>query len=196
MPTIAARATRSPAESTTNAPDSSGHDYDAADTLVVTDREQMRALADEVRSAIVARLRDRARSTQQLSEDLAIPKGTVGHHLKVLERAGLVRVVRTRQVRAITEKFYGRTARLFLFHAENPEDERALAATMLRQAAAEIDRAPEGATFGHTKARLRPADATRLERRLKRLMVDMRGADTRQGTPWALAAALYERRDA
>ena len=42
-----------------------------------------------------------------------MPKGTVGHHLKVLETAGLVRVVRTRQVRALTEKYYGRVARLF-----------------------------------------------------------------------------------
>jgi len=33
----------------------------------------------------------------------------------VLEKAGLVRVVRTRKVRALTERFYGRTARLFIF---------------------------------------------------------------------------------
>ena len=45
---------------------------------------------------------------------LDTPKGTVGHHLKVLEKAGLVRVVRTRKVRALTEKYYGRVARLFV----------------------------------------------------------------------------------
>ena len=46
---------------------------------------------------------------------LEIPKGTVGHHCKTLEAAGLIRVVRTRRVRALEEKFYGRTARVFVF---------------------------------------------------------------------------------
>jgi len=170
-----------------------GYDYEAADMLVVSDREQLRALADEVRIAMVARLRERARSTQQLAEEMGIPKGTAGHHLKVLERAGLIRVVRTRQVRAVTEKFYGRTARFFRFEVEDPEDERALVATSVRQAATEVDRAPQVGTFGHVKARLRPAEAKRFERRLKRLMVDLRAADTPSGAPWALIAALYER---
>ena len=47
------------------------------------------------------------------------PQGTVGHHLKVLERGGLVRVVRTRQVRALTEKYYGRVARLFVLKTDD-----------------------------------------------------------------------------
>lgn len=37
----------------------------------------------------------------------------MGHHLKVLENAGLVRVVRTEMVRAIEARYYGRTARTF-----------------------------------------------------------------------------------
>ena len=37
--------------------------------------------------------------------------------MKVLEAAGMIRVVRTRRVRAVTEKYYGRTARLFLYES-------------------------------------------------------------------------------
>lgn len=170
-----------------------GYDYDAADSMIVSDREQLRALADGVRTAILARLREQARSTQQLSQEMGIPKGTVGHHLKVLERTGLIRVVRTRRVRAVTEKFYGRTARFFRFVVEDPHDERALVATSVRQAAAEIDAAPQVVTFGHIKTRLRPADAKRFEQRLKRPMADMRAADTPKGKPSALIAAVYER---
>ena len=40
-------------------------------------------------------LRERAASTSELAVALEAPKGTVGHHLKVLESAGLIRVVRT-----------------------------------------------------------------------------------------------------
>jgi predicted ArsR family transcriptional regulator len=168
-------------------------DYDAPETLVVDAPEQLRAMADEVRSAIIALLRDRAYSTQELAAELAIPKGTAGHHLKVLESAGLIQVVRTRQVRAMTEKFYGRTARLFLFNAEDPADARALAASVLRQAASEVDRSPAEASFGHVRANLSEKDAARLERRLQRLFDDFRAAESADGEPHALAASLYKR---
>jgi len=179
-----------------DAAEANGCDYETDDTLVVSQPVQLRAVANDVRAEIIARLRNRARSTQQLSEELGIPKGTVGHHLKVLEQAGLIRVVCTRQVRAVTEKFYGRTARLFIFHTEDPADERALGATMLRQAAGEIERAPEGATFGQAKARLAQKDMRRLERRLKRLIDDFRAAESADGTPCALTAVLYRQTNA
>jgi DNA-binding transcriptional ArsR family regulator len=171
-------------------------DYDAPETLVVSEPEQLRALADGVRTAVIALLRERAYSTQQLSERLGIPKGTVGHHLKVLESAGLIHVVRTRQVRAVTEKFYGRTARLFLFHTEDPADARAIGTAMLRQAASELERAEEGAGFGHTKASLTRKDMLRLERRLKRLNDDFLAAEDPEGEPYALVTAIYRRPDA
>jgi len=171
-------------------------DYEAPETLVVDQPDQLRALADDVRSAVIHLLRERAYSTQQLSRELRIPKGTVGHHLKVLESAGLIHVVRTRQVRAVTEKFYGRTARLFLFHAEDPADARAIGTSMLRQAANELERSPEGAGFGLTKASLTKQDYARLERRLKKLMEDFRAADDPGGEPYALVTALYTRPDA
>jgi predicted transcriptional regulator len=171
-------------------------DYEAADTLLVDAPEQLRALADSVRSAIVSLLRERAYSTHQLATELGIPKGTAGHHVKALEHAGLIHVVRTRQVRAVTEKFYGRTAHLFLLKAEDPEDERALGATVMRQAASEIERSAATVGLGLVKANLAPKDVRRLERRLKRLMDDVRAADDPTGEPWALAGVFYKRRDA
>lgn len=168
-------------------------DYEAPETLVVAEPEQLRALADGVRTSIIAILREHARSTQELAADLGIPKGTVGHHLKVLERAGLIRVVRTRKVRALTEKYYGRTAKLFLFQAEDPETVSAIGAAILRQAALEIERATDGAGFGHTKVSLTKKDVTRLERRLKTLMQDFREAEDPDGEPYALITAMYKR---
>ena len=176
----------------TDQPQAVTRDYEADDVLVVDQPEQLRALSDELRSRIVALLRERARSTQELSGELGIPKGTVGYHLKVLERAGLIRVVRTRKVRAVVEKFYGRTALLFLFQIENPADARALGAVTLRQAASEIERAPEGAGFGLVRARLSDKDARRLERRVNRLLDDFRLAETSDGTLSALAVGFWK----
>jgi DNA-binding transcriptional ArsR family regulator len=174
-------------------------DYEADDVLVVREPGQLRALGDDLRSRIVMLLRDRAASTTELAEKLGLPKGTVGHHLKVLESAGLVRVVRTRQVRALTERYYGRTARLFLFESADAEGEdvRNLAAAAIRRAAEEI--ASIGGiddartTFGVVGARLGDADARRLTRRLKRLIDDFRAADTPGGLPYGIAAALYRK---
>jgi DNA-binding transcriptional ArsR family regulator len=88
-------------------------DYELDDVLRVEAPEQFKAVGDPTRHRIISLLSERAATTSQLAEALGQPRGSVGHHLKVLERAGLIRVVRTRQVRAITEKYYGRTARLF-----------------------------------------------------------------------------------
>jgi DNA-binding transcriptional ArsR family regulator len=167
------------------------HDYEAADTLLVAEPAQLRAMADPFRTQLIQLLRDRARSTQEISEELKVPKGTVGHHLKVLESAGLIRVVRTRKVRAVTEKFYGRTARLFLYQTEDPADGRAISAVTLRQAASEVDLAQLVAGFGLVRARLTERDIDRFGRRARKLMDDFRAADCADGIPSSLTAGLW-----
>ena len=173
-------------------------DYEAEDVLVVREPEQFRALGDDLRTEIVVLLRDHAASTTELAEKLGLPKGTVAHHLKVLEKAGLVRVVRTRKVRAVTENYFGRTARLFVFKSSTDadgEDVRNVAAASLRRAAEEL--LPIGddgrTTFAVVRARLTDADAKRLTKRLEKLIDDFRAADCRAGREYGLAAALYER---
>jgi DNA-binding transcriptional ArsR family regulator len=172
-------------------------DYDADDVLVVREPEQLKALGDDLRSTIVILLRDRACSTTELAEKLGLPKGTVGHHVKVLEKAGLIQVVRTRKVRAVTESYYGRTARLFLFKSADAdgEDVRNVAAASLRRAAEEI--LPSGVddrtTSSVLHARLSDRDAKRFQRRLERLAEEFQEADTPGGEPFGLATALYHR---
>jgi len=173
-------------------------DYDAVDVLVVREPEQLRALGDDLRAKIVVLLRERAASTTELATKLGLPKGTVGHHVKVLEKAGLIRVVRTRKVRAVTERYYGRTARLFLFKSSDDagsEGVRDVAAASLRTAAEEILPAVDGdrTTFAVLRVRLTDADATRFVRRLERLHREFRAAEDPRGIPYGLAIAMYRR---
>jgi DNA-binding transcriptional ArsR family regulator len=168
-----------------------GYDYKAKETMIVAEPGQLRAMADPFRVQLIQLLGDRARSTQELSQELSIPKGTVGHHLKVLESAGLIRVVRTRKVRAMTEKFYGRTARLFLYQTEDPADGRAISAVTLRQAANEVELAPVVTGFGLVRARLTQKDLDRFERRTKKLMDDFRAADKAGGIPSSLTGGIW-----
>jgi DNA-binding transcriptional ArsR family regulator len=173
-------------------------DYEAPDVLVVQEPEQLRALGDDLRTRIVVLLRENAHSITELAESLSLPKGTVGHHVKVLEKAGLVRVVRTRQVRALTERYYGRTARLFLFKSSDEaggEDVRNVAAASLRTAAEEMlpPDDDDRTTFAVLRMRLNDADARRFARRLERLERDFLDANDPKGEPFGLIATLFRR---
>jgi hypothetical protein len=100
-------------------------DYDLEDMVVVTAPGQLRALADPLRGIILELLLERA--------------GTVAYHVNLLVDEGLLRVVRTRRVRAIEERYYGRVARtLYIGVLTRPEDKQVVAAINgIAQAAAE-----------------------------------------------------------
>jgi DNA-binding transcriptional ArsR family regulator len=187
------------AQTATAPPAPAGPDYDAPDVLVVREPEQLKALGDELRARIVVILRERAHSVSELAAKLEMPKGTVAHHVKVLESAGLLKVVRTRRVRALTESYYGRTARLFLYESADTggyEDVRNIVAASLRVAAEEIlpvDEEDAAACSGVLRVRLSDADARRFDKRLTKLMDDFRACDDPDGTPYGLALALYRR---
>jgi DNA-binding transcriptional ArsR family regulator len=93
-------------------------DYDLADRIALTEPRQVRALSHPLRNTILGLLHERAASVTELATAVERPKSTVAHHVNVLADAGLVHVVRTRRVRAIEERFYGRTARMFYVDLE------------------------------------------------------------------------------
>ena len=93
-------------------------DYDLADRIALTTPSQVKALSHAARTAILGLLHERAATVTELAVTLERPKSTIAHHVKVLADAGLVQVVRTRRVRAIEERFYGRTARMFYVGVE------------------------------------------------------------------------------
>ena len=88
-------------------------DYELLEVLEVSTAGQLRAMSHPVRGNILDLLLERAATVSELAAALRRPKSTVAHHVNVLVDAGMLQVVRTRRVRAIDERFYGRTARLF-----------------------------------------------------------------------------------
>jgi DNA-binding transcriptional ArsR family regulator len=114
-------------------------DYDLGEQLVVTAPEQLRALADPLRGTLLELVLERAATVSEMARAVGRPKGTVAYHVNLLVDAGLLRVVRTRRVRAIDERYYGRTARTFYVGVLNrPEDKQVVAAINgIAEAAAE-----------------------------------------------------------
>jgi DNA-binding transcriptional ArsR family regulator len=88
-------------------------DYDLDDTMALTSSVQVQAIGSRFRTTILGLLHERAASVSEIAAAVGRPKSTVAYHVSVLSDAGLVRVVRTRRVRAIDERYFGRTARMF-----------------------------------------------------------------------------------
>jgi DNA-binding transcriptional ArsR family regulator len=114
-------------------------DYDLDEMVVVTAPEQLRAMADPLRSTILELVLERAATVTELAHAVHRPKSTVAYHVNLLVDAGLLRVVRTRRVRAIEERYYGRIARMYYIGVlHRPEDKQVVAAINgLAEAAAE-----------------------------------------------------------
>jgi DNA-binding transcriptional ArsR family regulator len=114
-------------------------DYDLDEMVVVTAPEQLRALADPLRGTILGLLLERAATVTEMARAVDRPKSTVAYHVNLLVDAGLLRVVRTRRVRAIEERYYGRVARtLYVGALHRPEDKQVvLAMNGIAEAAAE-----------------------------------------------------------
>lgn len=184
------------ADDTTQAPTTETQpgppDYALAETLELTDARQYKALFEDTRREIISLLLERAATTSELAEVLGKPKGTIGHHLKVLADAGLVHVVRSKRVRALEAKYYGRTARVFLYHREHEAvgDE----VRTLSRAAAEIAQAPtEGVvtTANVRHARIPHARAAEWKHRLEELLMEFTAEPAAGDTTYALVFGLY-----
>jgi DNA-binding transcriptional ArsR family regulator len=83
--------------------------------FVLRSPEHFKALGHPVRHRIVNLLRQRPATLRQLTTALAMPKGTVAYHAGVLQDAGMVQVVQTRQVRGGTEQYLGLVSGGFTF---------------------------------------------------------------------------------
>ena len=97
-------------------------DYELAERIALTTPSQVKAISHPLRTTILQLLHERAATVTELATAVERPKSTVAHHVKVLAEAGLVKVVRTRRVRAIDERLYGRTARMFYVGVERSPD--------------------------------------------------------------------------
>jgi DNA-binding transcriptional ArsR family regulator len=117
-------------------------DYDLEDLRIISSSRELRAVAEPVRNTILDLVLERAVTVAELAEAVGRPKSSVAYHVGLLVDAGLLKVVRTRKVRAIDERFYGRTARIFYVGSIQPEQARGLI-NDLSQAAVESTPAHE-----------------------------------------------------
>ncbi len=120
-------------------------DYDLDEMLVVTAPEQLRALADPLHATLLELLLERAATVTEMARAVDRPKSTIAYHVNLLLHAELLRVVRTRRVRAIEERYYGRVARTYYVGVLNRPEDKQLVAGMNGLARAAAEAAPANA---------------------------------------------------
>ncbi|WP_416212748.1 ArsR/SmtB family transcription factor [Paenibacillus donghaensis] len=79
--------------------------------------EQLKAIADPLRTKILMKLVKEAYTGQQLAEMLGIQRNNIYFHLKELEKHGIIQVVRKEEKNGIVQKYYRAVAGRFI-----PED--------------------------------------------------------------------------
>ena len=152
-------------------------------------QEQARLISEPTRSEIIRLLAQRPATTSQLANTLGRPRGSIGHHLKALEAAGVIRVVRTRRVRALTEKYYGRVADTYVFPEIEGEEMPPLLADALGDMRASLGRGRGFLTLRH--ARCAEDEAALLEMRLMELAEEFAGQEPSGDQTLGLVIALY-----
>ncbi|GCE22401.1 ArsR/SmtB family transcription factor [Dictyobacter kobayashii] len=169
-------------------------------TLTVNSAQQFKAFGDTTRMSILDLIKYEPLTAKQIGARLKIPAGTIGHHLQVLEAAGLAQVVARRLVHGITAKYYTRTARLFIFDFP-PEVASGMERTLnfLTQARAQlVDTLAADAqdVFCHTgfpHARLSRERVEEFNRRLFELAYDFATAEPDpDGQVYGLSIALFQ----
>jgi len=176
-------------------------------SLTLTTAEQYKAIADPLRVRILDVIQHQPATAKQIADRLGKAPGTIGYQLRVLEAAGLARIVARRLVNGIVAKYYARTARIFL--ADFPHDivaaDRA-ELTRLRRAYGELAEAlsgppaegvgaPAGARvlgieFFHV--RLAPARAGAYRERLAALLDEMAAEPPDpEGAVYGVCSALF-----
>jgi DNA-binding transcriptional ArsR family regulator len=170
-------------------------DYELADRIGLTESAQVKALGHPVRNIILGLLHERAASVSELAVALARPKSTVAHHVKVLTEAGLLQVVRTRRVRAIEERFYGRTARMFYVAVEQGPGREQLPRDFndfevaARESAAAFD---DGKLWGFIRhARISETQASEFWQRMAELVAEFDRLPRSGETMYGFAVGVY-----
>src|SRR6266700_975161 len=82
--------------------------------IVINTAQQFKAISDPIRSRILGIIQNHPATAKQIADSLKASPGAIGHHLHVLEAAGLAQVVARRLVRGTVAKYYTRTARIFV----------------------------------------------------------------------------------
>ncbi len=137
----------------------------------------------------MAVLRFEPATITQIAARMGLAKGSSSYHVRLLERAGLVKVVRTRKVRGVTERYYAMAARSIALPDPGPGQPDVL----LRNAVADLEAPVNGERHVRmAHLRLTEEQFTELGGRLQALADEYRALSDPSLPDASLVFALFQ----
>lgn len=166
-------------------------DYELSDEISADTPARLKALGDPLRQLILDLVLERSMTVTELAERVQRPRGSVAHHVDLLLDVGLLQVTRTRKVRAMDERFYGRTARTINFPSHAHDGDLPFFADARAVADMEAMAADVPTTFTMRSVRIPDEVAQEFCDRVLALALDL-SRSARGGTrEYALIAGLF-----
>jgi DNA-binding transcriptional ArsR family regulator len=165
----------------------------------ITTTAQLRALGDPLRERILGVIQQQPRTAKQLATLLGASTGSIGHQLRVLEKAGLAQIVALRVTRGIIAKYYTRTAHMFVFDDDTPVTRVAHSIDIvqhglsdLREYESEHD-GTSSARTAYPRVRLSAERIAAYDQRVSELIHDFAAeVPDPNGSTWSLLVSLFE----
>ena len=160
------------------------------DQHVIGSFEELKAVSDPLRSRILAVLSRGAMTTLQVARELGEKPTRLYHHVDILERAGLIRLVREQPKRGTVERYFEPVARVFLIDRDllNPSGEGAAAGAALALVDGVL-----GQTLSELRQRIAEGDLPLHDgARLKLARLHVRGSEAQVARLMQAVEALIE----
>jgi DNA-binding transcriptional ArsR family regulator len=175
------------------------YDFTPVTMLALDGEEKIRAYVHPTRMAILEMLAGEKQSVSGVARALGVHPANLTHHFKLLEKAGLIKLVEKRDTGRNLEKFYRAVAYHFspTLAAEKSENKNVLKLSLLHDhltAALQTLRArsDEPPVFGLLKTlRLNSEEAAGLHRKLAKLLDEYSGSQPKRGAAFTVNVSIY-----
>ena len=169
-------------------------------SVAITTLKQFKAVSHPLRTQILSIIQHQPATAKQIADRLRASTGSIGHHLKLLEEAGLAQVVAKRVTNGIIAKYYARTGKMFMFElpAElvSPRSvTNGIVGNALADLQATLDEKGEQASVasGYPRRKLSAKQIAKYEQRMQKLLDDFINEPVDpQGTAVGLVYAMFE----
>lgn len=167
--------------------------------MALSDDKRIRAYAHPTRMTILERLGREKQSVSGIARVLGVHPANLTHHFKLLEKAGLIRLVERRDTGKNVEKMYRAAARHFTVNlaGESLDEKKLLALSLvhdnLTAAIQSLKGQDEGkAVFALLKNfRLRPEDIPGFQRKIIRLLEEYEKKRPPDGEAYTVNFSFY-----
>ncbi len=166
--------------------------------VVLSTDIQIKAYVHPTRIAILSMLAARKRTVSSVAKELGVHPANITHHVKLLQKVGLIKLVEKRDIGKNIEKYYRSIALNFVVSADKStkSNKQALELAILRNdlstAISTVKRYEKHEIIAVIKiARILPHDVKSLQKRIMKLIREFSRHDSARGRAYTLNISAY-----